>query len=127
MRRLASELLSSRDIAFTFDVDGDADLTVAAEIRRNLFLAFKETLNNIVRHADSRNVAIQLRLDRGQLSFEVHDDGRGFDDTRASGHGLTSLKRRAERLGGTVFVTSSLGQGTNVVMSVPNHVPTIPT
>jgi signal transduction histidine kinase/ligand-binding sensor domain-containing protein len=127
MRRLASELLSSRDIAFTFAVDGDADLTVAAEIRRNLFLAFKETLNNIVRHADSRNVAIQLRLDRGQLSFEVHDDGRGFDDTRASGHGLTSLKRRAERLGGTVFVTSSPGHGTNVVMSVPNHVPTIPT
>jgi signal transduction histidine kinase/ligand-binding sensor domain-containing protein len=127
MRRLASDLLSSRDIAFTFDVHGDADLPVAAEIRRNLFLAFKETLNNIVRHADGRMVRIALRLNRGQLSFVVHDDGRGFDGTRASGHGLTSLKRRAERLGGTVSVTSTPGHGTSVVMSVPNHFPTIPT
>jgi signal transduction histidine kinase/ligand-binding sensor domain-containing protein len=127
MRRLASDLLSSRDIGFTFDVHGETDVRVAAETRRGVFLAFKETLNNVVRHAGSREVRIEVRLDSGLLSFSVTDDGCGFDGDRTSGHGLSSLRRRAEALGGSVSVTSSPGNGTSVVMKVPAHARTIPT
>jgi ligand-binding sensor domain-containing protein/signal transduction histidine kinase len=126
MRRLASDLLSARDIEFTFEVHGSPDLAVGADVRRNVFLAFKETLNNVVRHADCRSVRVDVRMDRGQLAFTVADDGRGFDAARVSGHGLTSLRQRAERFGGTLTV-SSTPAGTTVVMNVPRrprHIPT---
>lgn len=127
MRRLASDLLSPRQIAFTFDVHGDPDRHVPAEIRRSVFLAFKETLNNLVRHAQCRSSRIEVRLADGRLSFSVHDDGCGFDTGRAPGHGLSSLRRRADALGGSVSVTSSPGGGTSVVMSVPVRSRSIPT
>jgi ligand-binding sensor domain-containing protein/two-component sensor histidine kinase len=126
MRRLASDLLSGRDIAFTFDVHGSPDLAIGAAVRRHVFLAFKESLHNVVRHADCKSVSIDVRTDRGQLSFMVADDGHGFDTATAGGHGLTSLRQRAERCGGTFTVTSTQ-TGTTVVMTVPRrprHIPT---
>jgi signal transduction histidine kinase len=120
MRRLASDLLSSRDLEFSFDVHGDLDLPIRADVRRDVFLAFKETLHNIVRHANCRAVAIEVRLEQGRLGFKVRDDGSGFETARAGGHGLSSLRRRAERLGGTVAVTSSVGAGTTVELTVPS-------
>jgi signal transduction histidine kinase len=127
MRRLASDVLSPREIDFTFEIHGDPDLAIGADIRRNVFLAFKETLNNVVRHADCRTIHIDVRLERGQLAFTVKDDGRGFDATRVSGHGLSSLRRRAERLGGAVSIESMPGAGTTVGMVVPNRPRRIPT
>jgi signal transduction histidine kinase/ligand-binding sensor domain-containing protein len=117
MRRFASDLLASRDIAFSFGVHGDADVALPADVRRHVYLAFKETLNNVVRHAACQSVVIELRVDHGRLAFTVRDDGRGFDDTKPGGHGLSSLRRRAARLGGTLSITSSPGHGTTVVMT----------
>jgi two-component sensor histidine kinase len=117
MRRFASDLLASRDIAFTFEVHGDADVGLPADVRRHVYLAFKETLNNVVRHAACQTVGIELRIEHGCLAFTVRDDGRGFDDTKPGGHGLSSLRRRATRLGGTLSITSRPGHGATVVMT----------
>lgn len=119
MRRLASELLSAHDLTFTFAVHGGPELPIAAEVRRDVYLAFKETLHNVVRHASCRRVAIEVRLEGGRLGFTVRDDGRGFDGAQAGGHGLSSIRRRAERLGGTLSVRSEAGAGTTVEVSVP--------
>lgn len=119
MRRLASDLLSSRDLELTFDMHGSPSQAIGAGVRRDVFLAFKETLNNVVRHAVCRAVAIELAHDGGRLAFRVRDDGRGFDPRRATGHGLSSLRRRAERLGGTFTVSSTPGAGTLVEFVVP--------
>ncbi len=119
MRRLANDLLSARDLEYTFTVDGSPEAAIGADVRRDVFLAFKETLHNIVRHAQCRRVTIDLRLDAGHVRLTVEDDGRGFDSTHPGGHGLSSLRRRAERLGGRVLISSAPGAGTRVELTVP--------
>ena len=119
MRRLASDLLSSHDLAFTFDVDVVPEAAIPGGVRRDVFLAFKETLHNVVRHARCRHVAIEVRLRAGRLGFLVRDDGRGFDTERVDGHGLSSMRRRAGRHGGALSFTSQPGTGTTVELSVP--------
>jgi signal transduction histidine kinase/streptogramin lyase len=119
MRRLASDLLPARGIEFDFQL-GDAarDPRLGAEVRRETFLIFKEALNNAVRHSGCARIAIDLRLEDGWLKLAVSDDGRGLDPaTVVDGHGLSSMRRRAERLGGTLEVAS--GPGTRIAMRVP--------
>jgi ligand-binding sensor domain-containing protein/two-component sensor histidine kinase len=122
MRRLASEVLPARDIAFTFTAPADEyGLTLGADIRRQLFLMFKETMNNIVRHSRCARADIALTLDGPWLVLVMADDGEGFDPDRVSdGNGLVSLRRRARALGGELGVSSGQGEGTVVTIWVPH-------
>lgn len=122
MRRLAYELLGSADLQLDFTSSGDASPRLTADVRRHVFLMFKEILNNVVRHADATVVRIEVTVAARQLDVVVTDDGRGFDTARAAeGQGLRSLERRASSLGGQLQVTSSPGGGTRVRFSVPVH------
>ena len=123
MRRLAHDLLSSRQLEVAFDVLGDPDQAIGADLRRDIYLSFKEVLHNIVRHAGCRAVWIELRGEERLIAFMVRDDGRGFDLAGGDGHGLSSLRRRADRHGGAVTIASSPGGGTRVELRVPRATP----
>src|SRR6185436_2200287 len=75
MRRLASDVLAVNGIDFSFDASEER-LALGADVRREVFLAFKETLNNVVRHADCRRVEIALRPEGPWLVLSVRDDGK---------------------------------------------------
>jgi signal transduction histidine kinase len=119
MRRLASDTLGTRGIALRFQADPAAEqVALGADVRRQVYLIFKEGLHNAVRHSACTRVEIALRLEAGRLVLEVADDGQGFDPERASeGHGLRSLQQRARDLGGTLEVAS--GAGTRLTLRVP--------
>jgi len=122
MRRVAYELLGSGGVQLHFTSSGDASLRLTADVRRDVFLIFKEVLNNVVRHAGAAVVCIELTIAARQLHVAVTDDGCGFDTEKATeGQGLRSLQRRASSLGGVLRVTSSPGTGTRVTLSVPVH------
>jgi signal transduction histidine kinase len=95
----------------------DAPLT----IKETLYRITQEAFNNVVKHA--RATRVDLRLDEleGTLILEVHDDGRGFEVTNAHpGHlGLSSMRERAERVGGSFQIESADGKGTSVTVKVP--------
>jgi signal transduction histidine kinase len=78
----------------------------------------QEALQNAIRHADARRVAVRLRTDDGRLLLEVEDDGVGFEPAAAGVRsrrlGLTSMEERARRLGGTLEIRSARGVGTSV-------------
>lgn len=91
-----------------------------------LFRVAQEAMNNILHHADAKNVAIHLWSDQGQIYLEVKDDGRGFDVERTDGEavsknqlGLLGIKERASLVGGSVDIQSAPGSGTCVRVCVP--------
>jgi signal transduction histidine kinase len=119
MRRVASEALPARDIEFTFNAPG-LDLKLGADIRRQVFLMFKETINNLVRHSKCTLASIDLKIEGTCLALTVTDNGKGFDlDQINESNGLISLHRRARSLGGETAVSSRKGEGTTVMIKVP--------
>ena len=102
----------------------DADLLLSPNHQRDLFLMYKEMLHNALRHARARNVWVTLMVGNGELCLSVRDDGVGFlpdvaNENALTGHGLSSLDKRANDLGGQLTVMSEPGQGTAVHFSSP--------
>lgn len=103
-------------------------LMVSAEVRHNLFLAIKETLNNVVKHSAATEVSLQLKTAAASFSFTLQDNGRGFapDDNKSaaaqnrnsSGHGLHNLTDRLKKIGGICTIKSEPEKGTEVTLTV---------
>jgi signal transduction histidine kinase len=122
MRLHTEELLTARGIALDFRAPGeDEGLRLGMDTRRDLFLVFKEALNNAARHSGCSRVEVELRVERGWLWLRVADDGHGFDAAvESEGHGLPSMRSRALSLGGTLEVTPRPGGGTEVRLKIRN-------
>ena len=120
MRAHAEETATDAALALGFDVS-DAGLAppVAMDLRRDVFLIFKEAVNNAARHAHCRHLAITVRSTRRALDLRIADDGIGFDPQRASdGNGLVNMQRRAQRIGATLSIVSAPGSGTTVRLTL---------
>src|ERR1700694_3363702 len=104
MRHLAANVFTARDIKFEFRAPAPAGvLKLDADARRQVFLIFKEAVNNIVRHANCSQVEIDFAIDRERLVLTLRNNGRGIGpQSGTEGHGLANMRRRAEALGGTV-------------------------
>jgi len=142
MRHFASDVFSARNVAFRFHTpDPDHDEALGANVRRELFLIFKEAVNNVVRHSGCSEADLELRAAPDALILRVRDNGRGFQpDTNGSGdrangsgghangsgghggHGLSSMKSRTEGLGGQLQIVSEPGQGTSVTVRIPTEI-----
>ncbi|HKF42560.1 MAG TPA: ATP-binding protein, partial [Thermoanaerobaculia bacterium] len=116
MRRFATDVLGGQGIEMRFVSSvADEDIKIGADVRRQIYLIFKESIHNIVRHSRARNVEVSLDGAGGGVTLRVADDGRGFDcAAEHEGHGLRSIRRRAAAMGGSVEVVSSAGRGTTV-------------
>jgi Y_Y_Y domain/Histidine kinase/Histidine kinase-, DNA gyrase B-, and HSP90-like ATPase/Two component regulator propeller len=121
MKDAASRLLG--DIPFTFVVPSERMLEkVSIEFKRNVFLIFKEALNNVARHSSATMATIEVTHGNGLFTLRIQDNGKGIDPSLAqSGSGIASLKRRAEQIGGTIEFAGSSAGGTVVTLSVKNH------
>lgn len=97
------------------------DLRLTSEARHSLFLACKEALNNVARHARATEVWLRLHVTDATLALSLEDDGCGFVPEAAGRerNGLINLRRRLEALGGRLTLTSRPGCGTQVRMEMP--------
>jgi len=116
MRDTANLMLESIDFTFIAPKRGiipEADL----HFRRNLYLIYKECLQNIVKHAKATKVEIEIQESNGCFRLRISDDGSGFDTTsNYDGDGLKNIQRRAVELGGAVQIGSSPGNGTTITV-----------
>lgn len=121
MRRLASDVFTARNIAFTFDTPNlDEEFALGANLRREVFLIFKESVNNIVKHSKCTKAEIKLSVEKAEIRLSLHDDGAGFDTNKINdGHGLVSMKQRAAGLSGTLEIVSGKRTGTTTTLIVP--------
>jgi len=128
--KLAQDYLGVAGIRCRLDVPPSLPpIWIEAEKRHHLFLAIKEALNNVVKHARATEVSLSLSLQSGGFTIVIEDNGRGIEAAAAegdsaqparlqSGHGLPGLKKRLAEIGGACRVTSETGKGTRVELSL---------
>jgi signal transduction histidine kinase len=131
--RFAQHFLSAAGIRCRLDVPLDLPtLALTSEIRHNVFLAFKEALHNVVKHAKATEVRFSLELRPEGFMLVIADNGRGFtwhpgqdpatqpgDDQRlANGNGLTNMQQRLEQIGGCCGWDTAPGEGTRAKLIV---------
>ena len=91
-----------------------------ADVEATVYFCTLEALQNVAKYAAADHTVIRLARANGSLSFEVEDDGRGFDpDAVASGTGLQGMADRLAAVGGSLEIRSAPGQGTTVAGHVP--------
>jgi signal transduction histidine kinase len=122
---LAAALESqARKAAVPVTVESDGVGRYAQEIEAAVYFCCLEALQNIAKYAEARAAIIRLSNGAETLTFEVADDGRGFDPASTGyGTGLQGMADRLDALGGTLEVRSSPGAGTTVVGRVPGLAP----
>ncbi len=114
LNRYAQELFENTDIDFSVNLPDDIpDKTIAGEHRRTTFLAFKEALNNVLKHADATEVAINFKTTSDTFIIYVDDNGKGFDPAllnQSTGNGLLNMRTRMKEIGADCqFETSKKG------------------
>lgn len=121
MRHFVSDVCTARQIDFKFRTPpADCDIAVGANIRREVFLLFKEAVNNMVRHSGCSEADLEFRLTDAGLVLRIRDNGRGFAvDAASDGHGLRSMRERTAGLGGHMEVESGPGAGSTLTFTIP--------
>lgn len=126
MRAFAYVLLPAAEIQLAFDNAFDRlgkdpnKLKINTKQRRNAYLMFKETLNNIVKHAQAKAVVINIERERNGVKIFIKDDGIGMDlEKEYKGIGIKNFKKRAKESLIDLQLDSQLGIGTSITMFIP--------
>jgi signal transduction histidine kinase len=104
------------------EIEADGIGRYAQETEAAVYFSCLEALQNIAKYAQASAASVRLAHVNGSLTFEVSDDGRGFDPTIAHrGSGLQGIADRIAALGGELAVRSAPGEGTTVAGNLPTE------
>ena len=92
--------------------------SIDQELRQNIYLIFKEAVNNTSKHSDATEIKIRMTNGGGKFSLEISDNGKGieFDGKRSHSHGLQNMKLRAQRINGELKIEND--DGTKIILIV---------
>lgn len=122
MREYLGEVLEPMEINYTFSIDPRAQhLHIGMEIRRDIYLIFKEAVNNASKYAGCDLIRIELKKEHNKvMGMVIEDNGKGFVLHSATpGNGINNMQERAARIGGQLHIDSEPGRGTRVVLIFP--------
>ena len=121
MREYASSILEPKDIDIEFKIDNRIfDLKLNMETRRDVFLVFKEAVNNSAKYSHCTKVDIKITTENKKLLVNIIDNGTGFDiQTADYGNGLGNMEKRAETLNGSIRIESKESIGTEISLTIP--------
>ncbi|MSR65846.1 MAG: hypothetical protein EXS24_00540 [Pedosphaera sp.] len=116
--------LAATEISHRLELQEDLpEVPLAAQVRHNVLLAFKEAVNNAVKHSGTTKIRLGIHTENELLVIVLEDDGRGFDPAKlpanSSGNGLQNMRSRLEAASGRAQITSVIGQGTEVKFEIP--------
>ncbi len=129
-RGIYPPLLADRGLAVALDgqarkaavpttVDADGIGRFDRQVEAAVYFCTLEALQNVAKYAGATATTVRLRSDDGWLSFEVQDDGRGFELDHASGSGIQGMADRLDAIGGSLAIDSAPGTGTVVRGRIP--------
>ena len=118
----AEKFLGTTGIRCRVEVNAEPlDTPFDLAIRRNLFLAIKEALNNAARHSGATELFLRIQPQGEEMRVVVEDNGKGFNPVDATGerNGLSNMAQRTAEVGGSCAVTSRSGAGCRVEFATP--------
>jgi ligand-binding sensor domain-containing protein/two-component sensor histidine kinase len=116
-------LLESRNVKFKTHIgDEFSGRHLKPEVRRNIYLIFKEAVNNAAKYSGATEVSLFCSVNKNMLEMKITDNGKGFDEenqsAEGSGYGMQNMRRRAKDIGGRLEIISKRGEGTTVELLV---------
>lgn len=101
MQDYINNILSGREVVYHFD-DLNMDKKLSVPVKENLYLIFKEAVNNIAKHSDADHVEVHLTTDGNSFNLKIDDNGTNVSNARKTGHGLRNMKMRAKRINASI-------------------------
>jgi len=120
--KYAQEYLALAGLRYRLEVPPQLPNTpISPELRHNVFLAAKEAVNNVVKHARASSAWLRLTLNSNQFTLEIEDDGRGVNaaDSEKGRSGLRNMRKRMEDIGGDFTIAPGAQGGTRVQLTAP--------
>jgi len=123
MKEFAADMLEPMNIQYEFRTSGDpSSIQMGLDQRKDLYLLFKEAINNAAKYSYCKKVTIIITLDNNEITLQITDDGRGFNaGNGTTGNGLRNMKQRAADMKGSVTITSEKGKGATVFLKLKPH------
>ena len=98
----------------------DFSKTIEEETGLQLYRVLQEALQNINKHAKTKDVEVQIFTHENELVMTIEDDGDGFDmENKKVGLGIKNMRMRTEQAGGEFSISSAVGDGTSIMITVP--------
>jgi signal transduction histidine kinase len=120
INRLIAELKSIHSISFSVNIKG-TEVELPHDTKISIYRILQESLNNIIKHANAKNVIINLYHNDPSFTMIIQDDGKGFDITSLSSpksYGIKSIKNRASSINATIALESRVNGGTTVKLTI---------
>ena len=116
MKNFAAHILVNHD--YSFEINEELLNTQSPEFRRNIYLIFKESLHNIVKHSASSNVNIRIFHKSNTFYFTIADDGIGLKRTESfnEGNGLQNIRKRCDEIECSLDIETNINQGTKLII-----------
>jgi signal transduction histidine kinase len=121
LKNLCRETEEHAGLKVTFEASGELE-TMNTRAKTYLYRIAQEAFNNIIKHADAKEVGISLASSGDIVTFIIRDDGKGFnagDPAVENGNGLHNMRNRVGLMQGTLDILSSPGKGTTITIYVP--------
>jgi two-component sensor histidine kinase len=119
MENHARDICAAKSIRLQFEAgEKIRSIQLPLEHRKNIYLIFKEALNNALKYAGAATISIGIDITGTKIQLLVQDDGKGFDPaTVKNGNGLKNLYARAAEIGGEIKITAAENKGTTITLT----------
>lgn len=124
MREFGAAVLEPYGIEYRFDSSGDLQVALPPRVKSDLYLIFKEAVNNAAKHAQATLVSVTFSYENDRLRMTITDNGRGLGTSTAAakttgGNGLRNMEARAAEMKADLRIHSTPQQGTSILLIVP--------
>ena len=123
MREYATTILEAKNINYNFDFPKDKmDCKLSMEVKNNMYLIFKEAVNNLSKYANCTQANLSLIFNDKNINMKIEDNGVGFNDNELRHRGgLKNMLHRAEEIKGDIRINSQIGAGTCIELTMPRY------
>ncbi|MEM7347403.1 MAG: ATP-binding protein, partial [Chloroflexota bacterium] len=122
IKTLAEQAAQQASLVLNLQLPTDNLQYIETQTEQGVYRIAQEAITNVVRHAEAKQLSIQLSTNNEVLSLQIEDDGVGFspkNETKSGHFGYVGMQERAMVIGGTLNLVSEQGKGTKLTLAVP--------